>query len=108
MLLQEHSMNAAYVFAPKSFLEKKLFVIREIFKPLSCGHSGSNQSDCCCLQVGCPEARIDENVAKLTAAGYKVSMDMHTQIVWESQYCVLTQHAHQRLDLCLLFAVPFC
>ena len=27
------------------------------------------------LQVGCPEARIDENVAKLTAAGYKVTAD---------------------------------
>ena len=26
------------------------------------------------LQVGCPEARIDENVAKLTGAGYKVSL----------------------------------
>ena len=26
------------------------------------------------MQVGCPEARIDENVAKLTAAGYKVSV----------------------------------
>ena len=26
-----------------------------------------------CMQVGCPEGRIDENVAKLTAAGYKVS-----------------------------------
>ncbi|KAL0023612.1 hypothetical protein WJX77_007042 [Trebouxia sp. C0004] len=25
-----------------------------------------------CRQVGCPEARIDENVAKLTGAGYKV------------------------------------
>lgn len=24
------------------------------------------------MQVGCPEGRIDENVAKLTAAGYKV------------------------------------
>lgn len=26
------------------------------------------------MQVGCPEARIDENVAKLTAAGYKASL----------------------------------
>lgn len=27
------------------------------------------------LQVGCPEGRIDENVAKLTSAGYKVNAD---------------------------------
>ena len=29
------------------------------------------------IQVGCPEARIDENVAKLTAAGYKASLPQH-------------------------------
>ena len=29
------------------------------------------------MQVGCPEARIDENVAKLTAAGYKASLPKH-------------------------------
>lgn len=34
-----------------------------------------NQGTYECLQVGCPEARIDENVAKLTGAGYKVSLD---------------------------------
>ena len=35
-----------------------------------------------CMQVGCPEGRIDENVATLTAAGYKVLLSL-------SQCCCL-------------------
>lgn len=36
------------------------------------------------LQVGCPEGRIEENVSKLTAAGYKVGshLPLSSQIAW--------------------------
>ena len=49
------------------------------------------------MQVGCPEARIDENVAKLTAAGYKVSMRHMMRISMDLQY-----HEHTRTSICHL------
>lgn len=33
----------------------------------------TSKLDIMSMQVGCPEGRIDENVAKLTAAGHKVT-----------------------------------
>lgn len=40
------------------------------------------------VQVGCPEARIDENVAKLTAAGYKVSVLICSHTNYNGPVCV--------------------
>ena len=41
-------------------------------QPPSSDVAASGSKKQCDLQVGCPEGRIDENVARLTGAGYKV------------------------------------
>ncbi len=55
------------------------------------------------VQVGCPEARIDENVAKLTGAGYKVSL--HTLLapvrcIWPFATHTAARRSNLHMALC--------